>query len=103
MRRRLFGRSQDSSLSNSSKHPSPLPSPTVRDILNMDIKGKDKAKETEGTTKDLGRDSGSIGSRRARPKKSMDGGKHGERLSIFGGSFGGNLGQSRKPPPRYVF
>jgi hypothetical protein len=105
MRRRLFGRSQDSSLSNSSKHLSPSPSPTVRDIPDKDYKEKAKEREREGSIKekDGARSSGSIGSRHARPKKSTDGGRHGERLSIFGGTFGGNLGKSRKPPPRYVF
>lgn len=53
--------------------------------------------------RDGARDSSSIGShRQARPKKSGDGTRQGDRLSIFGTTFGGNLGKGRKPPPRYV-
>jgi hypothetical protein len=102
MRRRLFGRSQDSSGSMgnySPKHLSPLPSPTVNEAP------QDKGKEKEGSMKerDGARDSSSIGShRQARPKKSGDGTRQGDRLSIFGTTFGGNLGKGRKPPPRYV-
>jgi hypothetical protein len=59
---------------------------------------KDKEKEKD-------KDSSSLGSRQARSKKSLDSGasngKGGERLSIFGASFPGTLGKSRKPPPRY--
>lgn len=107
MRRRIFGRSHDSSVSignHSSKYFSPLPSPTVHETPDKDIKekgkGKEKEKEKEGSVKekDAGRDSSSIGSR-PRSKKSVDGTRHGDRLSIFAGTFGGNLGKGRKPPP----
>jgi hypothetical protein len=69
-------------------------------------KEKEKAKEKE---KEKERDrAGSVGSGGAsekqhkRGKRSIDGGKSGgggERLSIFGGTFGGSLGKGRKPPP----
>jgi hypothetical protein len=88
---------------HSSKYLSPLPSPTVQESPDQDV--KEKGKE-EGSTKekDGARDSSSIGSQRqARPKKSSDGSRHGDRLSIFGSTFGGNLGKGRKPPPKYVF
>lgn len=114
MRRRLFGRSQDSSASlpHSSRF-SPIPSPTVRDTPDKELKDKDSIK---GSGKDVkvrdrdskdskekdARDSASLGSRHARTKKSLDGGRHGDRLSIFGGTFAGTLGKSRKPAPRYV-
>lgn len=115
MRRRLFGRSQDSSASlpHSSRF-SPIPSPTVRDTPDKELKDKDS---TKGSGKDVkvrdrdskdskekdARDSASLGSRHAPPKKSVDGGRHGHRLSIFGGTFAGTLGKSRKPAPRCVF
>lgn len=104
MRRRLFGRSQDSSASFG--RPSPIPSPTVRDTPDKDLKDKDSIKDSikdskDGKEKDK-RDSASLSSRHARTKKSLDGGKHGDRLSIFGGTFAGTLGKSRKPAPRSV-
>ena len=43
----------------------------------------------------------SIGIRQARSRRSGDS-KPGDRLSIFGATFGGTLGKSRKPPPRLV-
>lgn len=36
-----------------------------------------------------------------RPKKSIDNARPVDRLSFFGSSFSGQLGKSRKPPPRY--
>ncbi|RDB20024.1 hypothetical protein Hypma_013044 [Hypsizygus marmoreus] len=99
MRRRLFGRSHDSSTfkadssansghSKETIHSITL-SQTTRDISEKD-KGKDKDKEKDSSA------------RNARAKRSLDGGKGGgERLSIFGGSFSGTLGKSRKPPPKY--
>ncbi|KAF5387907.1 hypothetical protein D9615_000812 [Tricholomella constricta] len=98
MRRRLFGRSHDSSNSkvdsaaNSrhSKEGSVMSSPTVPE--------RDKSREKD---KDKDKDRDSSSSRHARSKKSLDGGKSGERLSIFGGTFTGTLGKSRKPPPKY--
>jgi hypothetical protein len=85
MRRRIFGRSQDSAISLSKtvgSKETPLPSPTVQS-------DKDSTKE-----KDSSRDSGNFVSRH-RPKKAAENGRHGERLSIFGGTF-----KHRKPPPR---
>ncbi|KAF5363809.1 hypothetical protein D9756_000046 [Leucocoprinus leucothites] len=72
MRRRLFGRSHDS---------------TIR------LRGGEG--EREGGE-------GSVSStRHKKGKRSVDGGRSGgERLSIFGGTFGGSLtGKGRKPPP----
>ncbi|PPQ92793.1 hypothetical protein CVT25_003904 [Psilocybe cyanescens] len=128
MRRRLFGRSQDSTASvlNSARQGSPFPSPSRRDTPDKEIRdkdsvrssskeGKEKEKESKegkdkegkekekdnGKEKDsLSRDSASIGSgRHARAKKSVDGAVKHDRLSIFGGTFAGTLGKSRKPPP----
>jgi len=65
--------------------PSPLPSPTVREVDKDNSLGKEK---------DSPRNSGSFGSRK---------GKQGERLSIFGGSFVGPRSKHRKPPPRFFF
>ncbi len=87
MRRRIFGRSQDSAISLSKtvgSKETPLPSPTVQS-------DKDSTKEKE---KDSSRDSGNLVPRH-RPKKAAESGRHGERLSIFGGTF-----KHRKPPPR---
>lgn len=36
-----------------------------------------------------------------RSKRSLDGAKASDRLSLFGSAFGGTIGKSRKPPPRY--
>jgi len=36
-----------------------------------------------------------------RSKRSLDNNKPSDRLSLFGGTFGGSIGKSRKPPPRY--
>ncbi|KAG6868912.1 hypothetical protein C0993_007686 [Termitomyces sp. T159_Od127] len=96
MRRRLFGRSYESNnsskLDSSSRHSrdgsisgkgsfSAGISPTVPESG----KGKDKDKEKKS-------------------KKSGDnttGKNPGERLSIFGSTFGGTLRRGRKPPPKY--
>jgi len=53
----------------------------------------------KGKEKDSPRNSGSF--IRSKSKKS-EGGKHGDRLSIFGGTFAGPRSKHRKPPPRYV-
>ena len=99
MRRRIFGRSHDSaaSIMNSSSRSkgsppkgSPLSSPTVLDNDNESVK------ERAMSDKDS-----SIGIRQARSRRSGDS-KPGDRLSIFGATFGGTLGKSRKPPPRLV-
>lgn len=96
MRRRLFGRSADSALSLG--RGSPIPSPTARDTPDKDMKDKDSIKEGKERDRDS-RDSGSLSSRHARAKRSVDGGKQ-DRLSIFGGSFSNTI-KGRKPPPRY--
>lgn len=107
MRRRLFGRSQDSTQSfNASNRQSPIPSPAP-DAQSEELTKKnsvsskdhkDKTKEKEPT----GRDSSSIGSsRHTRAKRSIDGSKHSDRLSIFGATF--SSGKNRKPPPVYVY
>jgi hypothetical protein len=87
-RRRFFGRSHESAGSKSIGS-SPLPSPTVREV------DKDS---TAGKEKESPRNSGSFGTRKG--KKVFEGGSHGDRLSIFGGSFVGPLRKHRKPPPR---
>ncbi|KAF9445830.1 hypothetical protein P691DRAFT_244057 [Macrolepiota fuliginosa MF-IS2] len=83
MRRRLFGRSHDSASSSlrHSKDMSPMGSPIPE-------REKEKDKEREG----------SVSSKHGKSKRSVDGGKGSERLSIFGGTFGGSL-KGRKPPP----
>ena len=69
---------------------SPLSSPTV---LDNDV---DSVKEKALSEKDS-----PISFRHPRSRKSGDS-KPGDRLSIFGATFGGSLGKSRKPPPRLV-
>ena len=69
---------------------SPLSSPTVLDNES------DSVKEKAMSDKDS-----PIGVRPSRSRKSADS-KPGDRLSIFGATFGGTLGKSRKPPPRLV-
>lgn len=93
MRHRLFGRSHDSvkadSASNSrhSKETTLSVGPPTPDKEKPKEKEKDKDKDT---------------TRHARARKSIDGGRGGgDRLSIFGGSFSGTLGKSRKPAPKY--
>ncbi|KAF6761909.1 hypothetical protein DFP72DRAFT_877407, partial [Ephemerocybe angulata] len=97
VRRRLFGRSQDSSslsIGGNSRHSrdglSLAPSSSTKDTSERekkDDKEKDKAAPSIHT----------VGSRH-RTKKSMDG-KSNDRLSIFGTTFGGSLSKGRKPPP----
>jgi hypothetical protein len=93
MRRRIFGRSHDSaaSIMNSSSRSkgsppkgSPLSSPTVLDNDNDSV--KDKAMSDKDSP---------IGIRQARSRRSGDS-KPGDRLSIFGATFGGTLGKSCK-------
>lgn len=97
MRRRLFGRSNDSagsSIRRLSKDLSPMGSP-----IGAIIPDKDKERE-----KDRDKESVSSAGKHSRSKKSVDGGNRaGERLSIFGGTFTGSLGKNRKPPPRCVY
>ncbi|KAJ3740791.1 hypothetical protein DFH05DRAFT_1545582 [Lentinula detonsa] len=99
-RRRLFGRSHDSAASGSKdSHRSSLKdgaSPTSAAIVV-----EDESKDTDSKGKD-GKDGKDIviGKSHSRARKSIDAGKSGDRLSIFGGTFGG-MGKGRKPPPRY--
>ena len=98
MRRRLFGRSHDSAISG-------------KDSAKESTKGSgDSRHSKEGLSpvslladkeKEKDKDSASTNSRHTRNKKSVDGTKHDNRLSIFGTLSTGNLGKSRKPPPRY--
>ena len=89
IRRRIFGRSQESTLSTlnspSRSKGSPLSSPTALDKDNDSVKSDKDA---------------SVGIRQARSRKSVDA-KPTDRLSIFGTTFVGTLGKSRKPPPRF--
>ncbi|KAH7912938.1 hypothetical protein BJ138DRAFT_1134406 [Hygrophoropsis aurantiaca] len=88
-RRRLFGRSTESSSS-------------IRDKLEATNTSKDAISPTSTTASPRPRkreslDDSSIASRHSRNKRSVDGSTKGsERLSFFGGT----LGKSRKPPPR---
>ncbi|KAF4619419.1 hypothetical protein D9613_004857 [Agrocybe pediades] len=103
MRRRLFGRSQDSTQSyTAANRQSPIPSPTPDANEELTKKNSVSSKDVKEKVKDKeSRDSSSIGSgSRHRAKKSIDGSKHSDRLSIFGTTFSGSLGgKSRKPPP----
>ncbi|KAF9000253.1 hypothetical protein BDQ17DRAFT_1359916 [Cyathus striatus] len=95
VRRRLFGRSHDSSQSVPSRRASGegsfvIPSPTTKEI-------PDKEKEKEKDEKDAP----SVRSRHSRGRKSIDGGKGSTRLSFFGDPFAGTLGKGRKPAPRF--
>lgn len=93
IRRRIFGKSHESSPKSKD---SPVSSPTVRDSDKESMK-------TDELVKGSPRDSSSLRSRHKPKKNSLDGGKAGDRLSIFGGSFSGTLGKHRKPPPTYEF
>ncbi|KAJ3874772.1 hypothetical protein F5051DRAFT_415971 [Lentinula edodes] len=107
-RRRLFGRSHDSAASGSkdSRRSSfkDGASPTSAAIVaEGDSKEKDeKEKDTEKGKETDGKDGKNTvsGKSHARARKSIDAGKSGERLSIFGGTFSG-MGKGRKPAPRY--
>ncbi|RXW25401.1 hypothetical protein EST38_g391 [Candolleomyces aberdarensis] len=77
VRRRLFGRSHDSSLS-------------VGVTKDKDSSEKDREKESSSPN--------TVGTRH-RSKRSMDGKSSDHRLSIFGSTFGGSLSKGRKPPP----
>ncbi|GAW03000.1 Protein pob1 [Lentinula edodes] len=110
-RRRLFGRSHDSAASGSKDSrrssfkdgASPTSAAIVAegDSKEKGKKEKDtkKGKETDGKDRKDGKNTVS-GKSHARARKSIDAGKSGERLSIFGGTFSG-MGKGRKPPPRY--
>jgi hypothetical protein len=59
-----------------------MASPTIQSIPD---------KDKEGTVSN---------GKHGKGKRSIDGGRSGERLSIFGGTFSSSLGKGRKPPPR---
>lgn len=111
IRRRLFGRSHDSTGSKEkerdhdrdSKAESTKSDPAKSSLRELkDTAISQPLSATTIAEKEKEKDSASVGSsRHARTKRSMDGGKGSERLSIFGGTFGPSLGKSRKPPPRY--
>ncbi|TFK69427.1 hypothetical protein BDN72DRAFT_614262 [Pluteus cervinus] len=96
IRRRLFGRSHDSSLSKSGDRDSKAESTKSEGFKT----GSQEASSPPAATADKEKEKETSG-RTARPKKSMDGHSRSDRLSIFGGTFGPSLGKSRKPPPRY--
>jgi hypothetical protein len=91
MRRRLFGRSQDSSeFSKRASDPSSLS--ILKD--NSPLSSKTSPTDRDGAS--------SITSRHSRGKRSVDNAKpSSDRLSLFGSAFGGPLGKTRKPAPRY--
>ncbi|KAF8261196.1 hypothetical protein EI94DRAFT_1833440 [Lactarius quietus] len=60
-----------------------------------------KSKEVTTPRSDITMLSDGSRPRQERPKRSLDANREGSRLSIFGSAFGGSLGKSRKPPPRY--
>ncbi|KAF9069085.1 hypothetical protein BDP27DRAFT_1325996 [Rhodocollybia butyracea] len=110
-RRRLFGRSHDSTASaasggkGSSKHSRASPTTSSSTLADRDHKvSKDKDKDPKGDNKDKDekdKDATTNGKSHARARKSIDAGKSaGDRLSIFGG-FNVGMGKGRKPPPRY--
>ncbi|TFK28998.1 hypothetical protein FA15DRAFT_700565 [Coprinopsis marcescibilis] len=92
VRRRLFGRSQDSTMSignvsrSSKDGASPGFSPPQKEEKDLGSNGTAAAASTTG-----------VGPRH-KSKRSVDG-KSSERMSIFGNAFGGSLGKGRKPPP----
>ena len=98
VRRRLFGRSHDSSSlsigSRTSKDGSLAPSASTKEARDLTDKEKEPTKEKDHVR------SNTVGSRH-RNKRSLDG-KSSDRLSIFGNTFGGSIGKGRKPPPRFV-
>ncbi|EPQ58889.1 hypothetical protein GLOTRDRAFT_135903 [Gloeophyllum trabeum ATCC 11539] len=87
--RRMFGRSVDSS------------SPREKD--KESLKSKEGASPMSATSKreSSKSDEQSVVSRHSKGKRSVDATKSTDRLSLFGGTFSGTLGKSRKPPPRY--
>ena len=56
------------------------------------------SRETTASSAPASPDKDVVRDKRERPRTS---GKGSERLSIFGNSFGGTLGKSRKPAPKY--
>ncbi|TFK43957.1 hypothetical protein BDQ12DRAFT_719130 [Crucibulum laeve] len=98
VRRRIWGRSQDSGASAPSHHSKESYSPANGSPIVKDIPDKDKDADKDVKPKD--KDSASVTSRHTRGKRSIDAGKSGDRLSIFGATFSGTLGKGRKPAPR---
>ncbi|KAJ7601230.1 hypothetical protein C8J56DRAFT_912520 [Mycena floridula] len=98
MRRRIFGRSHDSKSSKDAKSTPGSPAPE-KDLAVDDDVTKEKEKNGKDE-KDKEKTTGT-GARHSRSRRSIDASTSKDRLSIFGTSFGGTLGKSRKPPPRY--
>ncbi|KAH7887418.1 hypothetical protein F5I97DRAFT_1860224 [Phlebopus sp. FC_14] len=92
-RRRLFGRSVESSLSGKDKSE---PTNGSKDGLAPSPVAASPRPRQRGSL-----DDSSVGSRQSRPKRNGDSTNKGsERLSLFGGAFPTTIGKSRKPPPR---
>lgn len=86
----MFGRS---TLSDSSAN---------RQSVASDGASTQKDKDTTSPNSIDGKpDDPGIVSRHNKVKRSVDGGKGTDRLSLFGGAFNGSIGKSRKPAPRY--
>ena len=81
MRRRVFGRSESTSSKDkdSPSRNAKEPSTPISSVSPLD----------DNVSKHGNR------------KRSIDGTRGSDRLSIFGGAFTGSLGKTRKPPPRY--
>ncbi|KAH0840211.1 hypothetical protein J3R83DRAFT_1213 [Lanmaoa asiatica] len=92
-RRRLFGRSVDSSGSSKDKERSETPS---------DAKPSPSPTETASPRikRRVSQDEANVVVRHARGKRSADVSKGTERHSLFGGTFTSSIGRSRKPAPR---
>ena len=97
MRRKLFGRSHDSTGSVPSSRHSTKDSLSPTSLVHPEEKEEKETKEK----KQNNHDKESSATRHGRAKKSLDAGKNNDRLSLFGGSFGGTIGKGRKPPPKY--
>ncbi|KIJ69829.1 hypothetical protein HYDPIDRAFT_171807 [Hydnomerulius pinastri MD-312] len=93
-RRRLFGRSVESSSSGKDKDKSDA----SKDALSP---SSASGTASPRPRKRESQDDSSIASRHSRSKRSIDGPSKGsERLSLFGSAFPSTIGKSRKPPPR---
>ncbi|KAI9457942.1 hypothetical protein BJY52DRAFT_1270491 [Lactarius psammicola] len=60
-----------------------------------------RSKEVTTPRSDISQLSEGVRPRQERRKRSLDATRESSRLSIFGSTFAGTLGKSRKPPPRY--
>lgn len=88
-RRHVFGRSMESTSSkDKEKDSSSRNSKEASTPVSLSSIKRESVDDTTATV-------------RHRPRKSVDTNKTSERLSLFGSTFGGTIGKSRKPPPRY--